>query len=75
MKNKFKNLPTAVRKPLVLIAGTTVVLVGIALLVLPGPGWALIFLGIAILATEFAFAASVKDWGMTRFKRLIKRKR
>lgn len=40
----------------VTIAGAVVVLVGIALLVLPGPGWVLIFAGLAILSTEYVSA-------------------
>jgi uncharacterized protein (TIGR02611 family) len=40
----------------VFVLGTIVVLVGIALLVLPGPGMVLIFLGLTLLATEFAWA-------------------
>ena len=36
--------------------GGTVVLVGIALLVLPGPGIPIIAAGLAILATEFVWA-------------------
>ena len=31
-------------------------LAGIALLVLPGPGWLLIFIGLTILATEYVWA-------------------
>lgn len=38
------------------IAGVVVVLAGIALLVLPGPGWLLIFVGLSILATEYVWA-------------------
>lgn len=38
------------------LMGGTVVLVGIALLVLPGPGWLVIAGGLAILATEFFWA-------------------
>lgn len=38
------------------IAGVLVILLGIALLVLPGPGWVLIFAGLAILATEYVWA-------------------
>ncbi len=30
--------------------------IGVALLVLPGPGWVIIFAGVAILASEFAVA-------------------
>ncbi len=40
----------------VLLAGLTLVSLGIVLLLLPGPGWALILLGLAILATEFTWA-------------------
>lgn len=35
------------------IAGVLVVLAGIALLVLPGPGWLVIAIGLALLALEF----------------------
>jgi uncharacterized protein (TIGR02611 family) len=40
----------------VTIAGFAVLLAGIALLVLPGPGWLLIFVGLTILATEYVWA-------------------
>jgi tellurite resistance protein TerC len=44
------------RKPFVAVVGGTVLLVGIALIVLPGPAFIVIPLGLAILATEFAWA-------------------
>jgi uncharacterized protein (TIGR02611 family) len=40
----------------VTVAGFAVLLAGVALLVLPGPGWLLIFVGLAILATEYVWA-------------------
>jgi uncharacterized protein (TIGR02611 family) len=40
----------------VTIGGFAVLLAGVALLVLPGPGWLLIFLGLGILATEYVWA-------------------
>jgi len=40
----------------VLIIGLTIILIGIALLVLPGPGTVVIVLGLAILGTEFVWA-------------------
>lgn len=61
IKRNWQRLPKAVRKPLVFMVGFAVVGAGIAMLVLPGPGWAAIFLGFAILATEFAFAEKVRD--------------
>jgi uncharacterized protein (TIGR02611 family) len=36
--------------------GVAIVLAGLSMLVLPGPGWAVIFLGLAVLATEYAWA-------------------
>ena len=38
------------------LLGAAVVLVGIALIPLPGPGWLIVFAGLAILATEFVWA-------------------
>ncbi|HEY2782264.1 MAG TPA: PGPGW domain-containing protein [Steroidobacteraceae bacterium] len=44
------------KKFFVALAGGTVLLVGIALLILPGPGLPIVAAGIAILATEFLWA-------------------
>lgn len=44
------------RKLVVLVVGGTVVAVGVAMLVLPGPAVLVIPAGIAILASEFAWA-------------------
>ena len=40
----------------VFVVGGTVVLFGLLLLVLPGPGMVLVFLGLTLLATEFVWA-------------------
>jgi tellurite resistance protein TerC len=45
-----------VRKTIVGVIGSTVVLLGLALTVLPGPAVVVVPLGLAILATEFAWA-------------------
>jgi uncharacterized protein (TIGR02611 family) len=44
------------KRILVTAVGGFLVLVGVALLVLPGPGWLVIFLGLGILATEYVWA-------------------
>jgi uncharacterized protein (TIGR02611 family) len=44
------------RKIVIGVVGVTVLLIGIAMLVLPGPGWVVIFVGLAMLATEFVWA-------------------
>ena len=45
----------------IIVAGTFVVLVGGLLLVLPGPGWLVIFAGLLILSSEVPFAARMLD--------------
>jgi uncharacterized protein (TIGR02611 family) len=72
LKRFWKRIPPAVRKPLVFIIGSSIVITGIAMLVLPGPGWAAIFLGFAVLATEFAVAEKVRDWLIVQLKRLVR---
>jgi uncharacterized protein (TIGR02611 family) len=57
----WKRTPTQVRKPFIFLLGFTVVGAGIILLPLPGPGWVVIFAGFAILASEFEFAARIRD--------------
>ena len=45
-----------VKRVIVSVIGATVLLIGIALLVLPGPAFVVIPVGLAILATEYAWA-------------------
>ena len=52
---KLDNIKV-VRRVIVSVVGATVVLIGIALLVLPGPAFVVIPVGLAILATEYAWA-------------------
>ena len=52
---KLENLKV-VRRVIVSVVGATVLLIGIALLVLPGPALVVIPVGLVILATEYAWA-------------------
>jgi len=45
-----------VKKFFIALIGGTVLLIGVAMLVLPGPGLPIIAAGLAILATEFLWA-------------------
>lgn len=71
LRQGWYKIPATVRKPLIFIIGFAVVIAGLVMLVFPGPGWAAIFLGFAILATEFAFAEKVRDWLIEFLKNLI----
>lgn len=44
------------KRTLVGILGGIVVLIGIILIPYPGPGWLIVFAGLALLSTEFHFA-------------------
>jgi uncharacterized protein (TIGR02611 family) len=44
------------------ILGAAIVLGGIALIPLPGPGWLIVFAGLALLSTEFAWAGRLLDF-------------
>jgi tellurite resistance protein TerC len=44
------------RRLVVLVIGATVILAGVAMLALPGPGWVAIFAGLGILSAEFVWA-------------------
>ncbi|MBA2946296.1 TIGR02611 family protein [Streptomyces himalayensis] len=46
----------------VFVAGLAVVAAGVIMLPLPGPGWLVIFGGMAIWATEFVWAQLVLRW-------------
>lgn len=48
-----------IKRVLVGIIGGLITLIGVVALVAPGPGWLIIFTGLGILASEFAWAARV----------------
>lgn len=50
------------------VVGTAVVLGGIALIPLPGPGWLIVFAGLALLATEFAWAGRLLDFARAKVR-------
>jgi hypothetical protein len=52
----FKAVAAPLRKLIIALIGGTILLIGVALIVLPGPALIVIPIGLAILATEFAWA-------------------
>ncbi|MFG2906579.1 TIGR02611 family protein [Kitasatospora sp. NPDC048286] len=46
----------------IFLAGLAVVVLGLVMLPLPGPGWLVIFLGMGIWATEFVWAQLALRW-------------
>lgn len=62
-------------RALVLVAGMTLVCLGIVLLVLPGPGWGSILLGLVILASEYTWANRLVEPVRRRVRREAQRVR
>jgi Putative transmembrane protein (PGPGW) len=58
-----------IRKVVVAVIGGTVMLIGVALLVLPGPATVVIPIGLVILASEFAWARHVLQRGKRAFEK------
>ncbi len=59
VKNNWKKLPHPIRWVVASTIGFTLVGLGLIFMVLPGPGIPLVIAGLAILATEFAWAEIV----------------
>jgi uncharacterized protein (TIGR02611 family) len=74
-RRTWHTIPKSARRVIVLIAGGACIIAGIFMLVLPGPGWATIFLGLAIMATEFEWAERARAGIIKRFKNLIDKAR
>ena len=66
MQNKNSS---RTKRVAIAVIGSTVVLFGIALIVLPGPAFIVIPAGLAILATEFAWAARWLDKAKEFYKK------
>jgi uncharacterized protein (TIGR02611 family) len=80
--NVWRHLPHPLRWILVAVVGSALTILGIIFLFIPGPGLPLMVLGVAILATEFAWAEVVfarlkkeTDKFTAQAKRVIKRKK
>jgi len=52
---------------LVGLVGVVVAIAGLIMVLAPGPGWLVVFAGLAILATEFSWAKRLLDYGRAKF--------
>ncbi len=57
------------KKSFILLIGGILIFFGVLLLVLPGPGLLVIIAGLAVLATEFAFA----ERALSKVKKSVKK--
>jgi uncharacterized protein (TIGR02611 family) len=50
------------------VVGLAILVVGIAAIPYPGPGWAIVFVGLGVLATEFAWARQLLSLARKRYE-------
>lgn len=67
----MNKLRRSSKRVLIGILGGLVVLIGLVLVPYPGPGWLIVFGGLAILATEFAFAARVLEFAKGTYDKWV----
>ena len=65
---------TLLRKVLVAVLGGALLMVGLAMLVLPGPAVVVIPAALAILAVEFLWARRWLSWVRERYKTILPNK-
>lgn len=61
----------ATYRVLVGVVGLAVLGIGILAIPYPGPGWAIVFVGLAILATEFEWAKRLLTYARERYDRAM----
>jgi uncharacterized protein (TIGR02611 family) len=69
-RESVRRRPRAYRiyRIIVALVGGAIVVGGLALVPLPGPGWLIVFVGLALLATEFVWAARVEKFARDRVR-------
>ena len=68
----FKSLKQ-IKRIFIGVIGTTILIIGIAMIILPGPAFIVIPLGLSILATEFLWARKIMDKFRDKLKQLNKK--
>jgi uncharacterized protein (TIGR02611 family) len=65
VRDRVTALPggRTVWRVLIGVIGAVIVVIGLLLIPLPGPGWALVFVGVALWATEFQWANRLLQFG------------
>ena len=72
MIKRSRSLDTLYRISITAI-GALIVVVGLILVPLPGPGWLIVFFGLAILGTEFHWARRLLGWARMALARFTER--
>jgi len=71
LKRWLSRLPKPVRWISVTVVGTVFLILGLIMLVTPGPGILFLFLGISVLALEIEWARELHKQGMQGLEKLL----
>jgi len=71
IKGFLSKLPHPVRWLLVMVIGFVLLIMGLVMMVTPGPGLLFIFFGLSILALEIKWARELNQQGMQGLERLV----
>ena len=71
LKRWLSRLPKPVRWISVTVVGTLFLILGLIMLVTPGPGILFLFLGISVLALEIEWARELHKQGMQGLEKLL----
>lgn len=67
MERFLGSLPSKTRRIVIAIVGGVVLVVGVVMIPFPGPGWLVVFMGLAILSQEFAWARHTLHYGRRQY--------
>ena len=71
IKNILAKLPHPVRWALTVVIGFVLLILGLIMLVTPGPGILFIFFGLSILALEIEWARELNKQGIQGLERIV----
>ncbi|MEY4989875.1 MAG: hypothetical protein RIS08_101 [Actinomycetota bacterium] len=73
IKSILGKLPHPVRWVLTMVLGFVLLILGLIMLVTPGPGLLFIFFGLTILALELEWARELNKQGMQGLEKIVER--
>ncbi len=71
IKSWLSVLPHPVRWALTMVIGAVLLIMGLIMMVTPGPGLLFIFFGLSILALELEWARELNKQGMQGLERIV----
>jgi uncharacterized protein (TIGR02611 family) len=73
LKNLLAKLPHPVRWGLTMVIGFILLILGLIMMVTPGPGLLFIFFGLSVLALEIEWARELNKQGMQGLEKIVAR--